>query len=83
MRGSPIEFECLFDDVPDQTPDGSLEVDVSLTAIRTVGSVKAGLAISALWHETVIPSLIRRVKSARKKIANLQRMQHRYMSASD
>jgi len=77
--GPSIEFEGLFDDVPNQTPDGSLEVDVSLTTRLTVGAVERGLAISALWYETVIPSLIRRVNFAREQIekkdqSNLSRL---------
>ena len=48
-QGSPpIQFKGLFDDVPNQAPDRSLKVDVSLTACLTVGAIETGLAVSAL-----------------------------------
>jgi hypothetical protein len=46
--GTPIDFEGLFEHVPEQPPDGPLEVDVSLTTGRTIGAVNFGLAIFAL-----------------------------------
>ncbi|MEJ2140663.1 MAG: hypothetical protein P8Y61_14720 [Gammaproteobacteria bacterium] len=63
--GSPIEFESFFEQVPNQAQDGSLQVNVALTATFAVGAFQAALAVLALRHQTVIPGSIRRVNSAR------------------
>ncbi len=63
-HGPSIEFEGLLDHIPEQIPDGSLEIDVSLTTGRTVGTVERVLTVFALRHDTVIPSCARRVNSA-------------------